>query len=149
PLHVAAKEGNADMVRWLVGAGASVERMTTETRANALHMAAFAGAVDVVRVLLEEGADPNAREGHWDQTPLVFAAAENRAEVVRLLLARGADPNATTRVVDLQNWNQLMRAADQRRDAVLQAFTQGKREPTPSEMQAAVRAGREVFEPGF
>lgn len=149
PLHVAAKEGNADMVRWLVRAGASAERMTTETRANALHMAAFAGAVDVVRVLLEEGADPNAREGHWDQTPLVFAAAENRAEVVRLLLARGADPNATTRVVDLQNWNQLMRAADQRRDAVLQAFTQGKREPTPSEMQAAVRAGREVFEPGF
>src|SRR5690606_37187647 len=46
-------------------------------------------------------------------------------------------------------WNQLMRAADQRRDAVLQAFTHGKREPTPSEMQAAVRAGREVFEPGF
>jgi len=149
PLHVAAKEGRADMVRWLLQAGASAERRTTETLATALHMAAFAGSADVVRVLLDNGADPNAREGHWQQTPLVFAAAENRAEVARLLLARGADPNATTEVRDLQNWSTLMRAGDQRRDAVLQAFTQGKREPTPSEMQAAVRAGREVFEPGF
>jgi uncharacterized protein len=150
PLHVAAREGNEAMVRWLLEAGAAVDRKTTETRANALHMASRAGDVAVVRTLLEFGADPNAVEDHWQQTPLVFAAAENRAEVVRLLLAQGADPNVTTFVRDLVEWSALMRAADQRRDAVLAAFTNdGTREPTPSEMQAAVKAGREVFETGL
>jgi ankyrin repeat protein len=150
PLHVAAREGNEAMVRWLLEAGADVNRKTTETRANALHMAARGGDVAVVRALLDHGADPNAVEDHWQQTPLVFAAAENRAEVIRLLISRGADPNVTTYVRDLVEWSELMSAADDRRDAVLKAFTNdGAREPTPSEMQAAVRAGREVFETGI
>lgn len=150
PLHVAAREGNEAMVGWLLSAGADVERKTTETRANALHMASTAGDVAVVQVLLDNGADPNSVEDHWQQTPLIFAAAENRAPVIRLLLSRGADPNVTTLVRDLVEWEALMEAADQRRDEVLAAFTNdGAREPTPSEMQAAVRAGREVFETGL
>lgn len=149
PLHVAAREGNEAMVQWLVDAGAQVDRMTTETRANALHMAATAGDVTVVEMLLDAGADPNAVEGHWEQTPLVFAAAENRVDVIELLLSRGADPNVTTHVRDLVEWNELMDAAEERRDEVLAAFTNdGAREPSPSEIQAAVRAGREVFEDG-
>ena len=150
PLHVAAREGNEAMVRWLLKAGASVDRKTTETRANALHMASRAGDVEVVTALLDAGADPNAVEDHWQQTPLVFAAAENRVDVIRLLVSRGADPNVTTYVRDLVEWSALMRAADERRDAVLAAFTNdGAREPSASEMQAAVRAGREVFETGL
>lgn len=150
PLHVAAREGNEGMVRWLLEAGVDVARKTSETRAEAIHMAASAGDVEVVSTLLEFGADPNAREEHWQQTPLVFAAAENRADVIRLLITRGADPNVATYVRDVVEWDALNSAADQRRDAVLAAFTNdGKRQPTPSEMQAAVRAGREVFETGL
>src|SRR5690606_12194430 len=150
PLHVAAREGNEAMVRWLLEAGAPVDRLTTETRATALHMAASAGDPAVVAALLEHGADPNVAEEHWQQTPLVFAAAENRAEVIRLLLDRGADPNVTTYVRDLLAWNELMRAADERRDEVLAAFTNdGAREPTPSEIQVAVKAGREIFSTGI
>jgi ankyrin repeat protein len=149
PLHVAAREGNEGMVRWLLDNGASADRQTSETLANALHMAAAAGDVAVVQTLLDHGADPNATEGHWQQTPLIFAAAENRAPVVRLLIERGADPNVTTEVRDLLEWSELMSAADDRRDAVLAAFTNdGAREPTPSEIQAAVKAGREIFETG-
>ncbi|MDZ7779724.1 MAG: ankyrin repeat domain-containing protein [Gemmatimonadota bacterium] len=147
PLHVAAREGNEAMVRWLLDAGADVARKTTETEADALHMASTAGDVAVVEALLDAGADPNAVEGHWEQTPLVFAAAENRVEVIRLLLSRGADPNVTTYVRDLVEWNEYMEAAEDRRDAVLAAFTSdGAREPSPREIQAAVKAGREVFE---
>jgi len=150
PLHVAAREGNEAMVRWLLEAGADVDRKTTETLANALHMAAGAGDVEVVTALLDHGADPNAVEDHWQQTPLVFAAAENRVDVIRLLISRGANPNVTTFVRDLVEWSALMRAADQRRDEVLAAFTNdGAREPTPSEVQAAVRAGREIFTTGL
>ncbi|MEX2467428.1 MAG: ankyrin repeat domain-containing protein [Gemmatimonadota bacterium] len=150
PLHVAAREGNEEMVRWLLEAGVEVDRKTTETQANALHMASTAGDVAVVSTLLDFGADPNSVEGHWQQTPLVFAAAENRADVIRLLISRGADPNVTTSVRDLVEWSKLMRAADQRRDEVLAAFTNdGARDPKPSELQAAVRAGREVFTTGL
>jgi ankyrin repeat protein len=150
PLHVAAREGSEAMARSLLQAGADPAKRTTTTLATALHMAAGSGDAAIVAALLEHGADPNMTEGKWGQTPLVFAAAENRVEVIEVLLEHGADPNATTTVLDLQEQSELQRAAEDRRDAVLEAFTNdGARPATPDEIQAAVRAGRDIYRTGL
>ena len=149
PLHVAAREGNADMVEKMLGAGANPEAVTTGTRANALHMAAGGGNTRIIAALLDRGVDIESREGEYGQTPLIFAAAWNRAEAIELLLERGADPNSRSEVIDLVKQADIDRAADRRRDEVIEAATGG--EPltaTASQIQEAVLAGREIQRTG-
>jgi ankyrin repeat protein len=75
----------------------------------------------------------------------MFAASAGRAEVVRVLLGRGAQPDLTTPVVDISIRSGEDRAAEGVREAVLEAFRGDQPEgtswqPTPAEVQAAVRA---------
>src|SRR5207245_6597750 len=100
-LHLAAKSGNAAVVRLIVDRGADVRALTT-TGATPLHFAAATGGSEAIAVLLDHGADPNAREPQWAQTPLMFAAASGRTAAVRLLLSRGADGAAAATVVDIR-----------------------------------------------
>jgi ankyrin repeat protein len=152
PLHVASKEGHAAVVKALLDAGSNPKAMTS-SRTTALHLAAAAGSVDAVAALLDRGADVNAREGAWEQTPLIFAAANNRVEAITLLLRRGATVDLSTRTVDLPTQDAVDRAAERRRDQVLDQFRamapeseRGAWRPTPSQVQAAMRAAREVQE---
>lgn len=146
PLHLASETGSAAAVQALLEGGASVTATTTNTGATPLHLAAASGDPDTVTLLLDKGADANAREAEWEQTPLIFAAAQNRAEAIRVLLARGADPRLTTKVIDVAKTSALDRAALQRQQKVLEGFD-GKKgtNATPSQVQAAVQAGRELF----
>jgi ankyrin repeat protein len=89
----------------------------------------------------------------WEQTPLIFAAANNRVEAIRLLLRRGATVDLSTRTVDLPTQDAVDRAAERRRDHVLEEFRKLAPEseraawrPTPSQVQAAMRAARAVQE---
>ena len=150
PLHVASKEGHGGIVKALLAAGANAKAVTT-SRTTALHLAAGAGSVEAVTALLDRGADVNAAEGAWGQTPLIFAAANNRVDAVRVLIRRGAKVDAATRILDLPTQDAVDRAAERRRDAVLDEFRksvpEGERaawRPTPSQVQAAMRAAREV-----
>lgn len=152
PLHVASKEGHGGLVKVLLDAGANAKAMTT-SKATALHLAAGAGSVEAVAALLDRGADVNAVEGAWGQTPLIFAAASNRVDAIRLLIKRGAKVDVATRIVDLPAQDAVDRAAERRRDAVLDGFRKSLPEseraawrPTPSQVQAAMRAAREVQE---
>jgi ankyrin repeat protein len=152
PLHVASKEGHGAIVKALLDAGASPKALTT-SKTTALHLAAGAGNVEAVTALLDRGADVNATEGAWGQTPLIFAAAGNRVDAIRLLIRRGAKVDVATRVLDLPTQDAVDRAAERRRDAVLDEFRKSVPEseraawrPTPSQVQAAMRAAREVQE---
>lgn len=152
PLHVASREGHGALVKALLDAGANVKAITT-SRTTALHLAAGAGSVEAVTALLDRGADVNATEGAWAQTPLIFAAASNRVDAVRLLMKRGATIDHATKVLDLPVQDAVDRAAERRRDAVLDGFRKSVPEaeraawrPTPSQVQDAMRAAREVQE---
>src|SRR5688572_21386411 len=152
PLHVASKEGHAAVVKVLLGAGSN-PRAVTSSKTTALHFAAAAGSVDAVAALLDRGADVNAREGVSGQTPLIFAAANNRVETITLLVRRGAIVDLSTKTVDLPTQDAVDRAAERRRDHVLDEFRKmvpeserGAWRPTPSQVQAAVRAARQVQE---
>jgi ankyrin repeat protein len=150
PLHVAARAGGSEVVRLLAEAGADLEARAANSGATALHLASAAGDVASIRFLVAEGADVDAREHQWGQTPLVFAAGWNRADAIQALLEAGADPDLTTRVVDLEEQEDLYQAAEERRDDLLDAFTGGEdgRPPTPSELKAAIEAGREIIRSG-
>ncbi|MGD9905513.1 MAG: ankyrin repeat domain-containing protein [Vicinamibacterales bacterium] len=148
PLHLASRAGNVAAVRALLGAGAAVDAAANPSGATPLHMAATAGSAEVVTALLDAGADINAREHEWGQTPLIFAASLNRIAAVKALLARGADPNVTSRTIDLQKHTPLYRASNERLAKVLEASAGKGGKPSPSQVQAAVQASRDLYTSG-
>ncbi len=146
PLHVASRAGNGAVVELLLTYGVSPDIPTATTGATPLHLAAVSGNAEVVRLLLERGADVDAREAEWGQTPLIFAAAQNRSAAVAVLLDAGADPSIASKVLDMQRFSALDRAAGNRQRELVDAFSMGGRERvTPAQMQMAVLAGRDAF----
>ncbi|MFD5653951.1 ankyrin repeat domain-containing protein [Streptomyces sp. NPDC127039] len=94
PLYLASVNGDTDIVRVLLAAGA---RPDTESgigsEGTPLCGAACWGHTETVRALLEYGADPNLREDHgtgW--APLDWASNGPHQETVDLLVAAGARP---------------------------------------------------------
>ena len=148
PLHVASRSGSAAVVQALLKAGGRVDARTTTSGVTPLHLAAASGGSDIVTLLLDHGADADAKESEWGQTPLMFAAAANRVEAIRVLLARGADATIKTRSIDIVHQSQLERAASALQKKVLDAAVLKGQEPTPSQVQAAIEASRELFASG-
>ncbi|WP_405694005.1 ankyrin repeat domain-containing protein [Streptomyces coelicoflavus] len=91
PLYLASVNGDADIVRVLLAAGARPDTESgIRSEGTPLCGAACWGHVEAVRVLLEHGADPNLREDHgtgW--TPLEWASHGSHQETVDLLVAAG------------------------------------------------------------
>lgn len=90
-LYTAAVSGRAGIVRVLLAAGASPDRLSSGTDL-ALCGAACNGHTDTVQALLAAGATPDAAEEHG-MTALVWAVQLGHADVVELLLAAGAHPD--------------------------------------------------------
>ena len=148
PLHLASRSGSVAVVRALLKHGGNAAARTSTTGVTPLHLAAEAGSADAVTALLDAGADVNAKESEWGQTPLIFAAEQNRAAVIRVLLARGADPHIATKTVDVTKMLALDRAAAQLQRKVIEASVPKGQEPTPSQVQAAIEASRQLFASG-
>ena len=149
PLHIASKGGSEATVKALIAGKSDVKAVTT-SGATALHFAAAAGNPDAVTALIAAGADPNARENEWGQTPLMFAAAANRPKAITALIKGGAQPSLATKAVVLTEQATLDQSASRKRNEVLAAFRggdgrQGGPPPAPSQMQAAIEAGRTVY----
>ena len=147
PLHLAAKIGAAPVMSVLLAAGADVDAMTGTGGATALHLAAASGNVEAVGILLDGGADANAREMEWGQTPLIFASSLGRTAVVKLLLERGAEASLASNTLDFAEESRRSQNASRRQSQVMEAFTAGNEDavPTPSQVQAAVLAARQVY----
>ena len=96
-LHWAALDGDVEMTRMLLYAGANVNASSRLGGYRPLHLAARNGRAAVVQVLLDAGAGPNVTDAHGT-TPLMLAAASGSTETVSALLARGANVNATESV---------------------------------------------------
>jgi uncharacterized protein len=92
-LHWAALDGNVDLVKMLIYAGANLEATTRLGGYTALHLAAKNGRADVVEALLTAGASPKTTTTAGT-TPLMLAAAAGSTPAVTALLNHGADVNA-------------------------------------------------------
>ena len=93
-LITASENGQANMVAFLLGKGAIVDKANKDG-CTALCYAAQSNHLGTLRLLLEKGADPNCQpydEGEF-AFPLYMAAVTNYAEVCELLLQFGANVN--------------------------------------------------------
>jgi ankyrin repeat protein len=148
PLHLASQAGSAPVVRALLQAGADPSARTTTSGVTPLHLAAASGNAEAVTLLVDRGADVDAAESEWGQTPLMFAASYNRADAIGVLLRRGADPRVATKALDITKQQALDRAATQVQRKVLEATVPKGQAATPSQIQAAIQAAREVLASG-
>ncbi|HJR70767.1 MAG TPA: ankyrin repeat domain-containing protein, partial [Gammaproteobacteria bacterium] len=113
-LHWAAYRGDAEAVRWLLGADAA-PAVANRAGATPLSLACIAGDAEVIELLLDAGVDVNERLPNGE-TALMMAARTGRPESVELLLARGADVNA---VENLRGTTPLMWAVAYEHPAIV------------------------------
>jgi len=102
-LLFAARAGDFDSAKLLVGAGANVNDADA-WGVTATVMAAHAGFGEIVEFLLERGADPNAAKPGF--TALHAAIMRRNTRMVTALLARGANANAP-----LETWTPTRRSS--------------------------------------
>ena len=95
PLADAARDGDLEQVRALIGTGADVNAAHGDGM-TALHWAAERGSVEMVEVLIYAGANAKAVTRIGDYTPLHLAAKSGSADVLRALIAAGAVLDART-----------------------------------------------------
>jgi ankyrin repeat protein len=123
PLLFAAREGNLEMARLLVGARADVERASANGT-RPLVVAITNNHIELAAFLVESGADVNAADAFYKRTPL-YAAVEMRnadytrdtpapaadarepMELIKALLARGANPNARANTTPFRGFYQV------------------------------------------
>ena len=96
PLHLAAQADRADVVLFLLEAGADPAAKTTEGAYGIypLHLAAAAGATNALSALLDHGFPVNAANEATGVTALHLAVFQAQPEAATLLLEAGADPHA-------------------------------------------------------
>lgn len=103
PMHIAAKNGHTEFVRYLVGKDLFVMDAKDREGRSALHLATAEGHWEVVESLLD---------GNWNiadsmsvtrRKCLHLVSANGAIDGVKLFLRRGADPN----VLDSQFWTPL------------------------------------------
>ena len=87
-MHVAAREGYADILSLLLGHGADLDGRGSWGQ-TPLQRAAWTGKVDAGKFLLDHGANINAQNDD-KSTALFMAAIQGHVEFVRMLLKRGA-----------------------------------------------------------
>lgn len=88
-MRVIYDQGNKDMVKFLIEAGADVNAKS-HYGATPLSLAAEKGHLEITKVLLSHGADINAKDDHGD-TALMYAVEFGHPDAVKLLLDSGSD----------------------------------------------------------
>ncbi|MDE3154414.1 MAG: ankyrin repeat domain-containing protein, partial [Acidobacteriota bacterium] len=117
-LHWAAVNGDVDLAKMLMYAGADVNASTRVGGYTALDIAAKDGHAEMVEALLKGGADPNGADEHGT-TPLMLASASGNVQAVSDLLTAGAKVNA---VESVKHETALMFAAANGRTDVVNAL---------------------------
>lgn len=72
---LAALNGKADALRWMISSGIDLNRPSEDLYAHGtpVHHAVCSGSLDAVKVLVEAGADLAAKDSAWHGTPLGWA----------------------------------------------------------------------------
>ncbi len=134
-LHWAAYRDHAEMVAWLIAAGADVNR-TNRYDETPLSLACVNGNPGIVEDLLELGALPNLRAA--GEPPLLTCARTGNVGTVELLLAHGANPNITD---GWKGQTAVMWAAAEDHVAVIETLLAHGADVNATAMPETVRAG--------
>eukprot|EP00667_Euglena_gracilis_P006275 EG_transcript_6322 len=123
-LSQAAKEGDVDLLRGLLGGDPLGVQATDPEGWQPLHFAAHAGQAAAVQLLLDLNADPHALKGDRS-TALHDAAYQGSEEICATLLERRVDANQT----DEDGWGALHFAAASGHAGVVRLLLQQKADP--------------------
>jgi len=99
PIHLAAEQGNLDMVNLLFELDANLSRID-ENGLEPIHLASRKGHKEVVQSLIEKGVDPNVRarlgpkKELRGKKPIHSAVQGGHQDVLALLIKYGADIHA-------------------------------------------------------
>jgi len=99
PLFLASDYGYAEVVRFLLSAGADPNIANNPFEETPLHVASRKGFLEVVASHIDGGANLEARDNDSDSTPLLLAAGQSNMAVVKLLIDRGADVSAKDSII--------------------------------------------------
>jgi ankyrin repeat protein len=90
-LHLMAKRGNVNAVKWLLSHGANPNAKWNHWGAlvTPLHLAVLGNHPEVSRALLDAGADPTIRDSMHDSDALGWATFFRRNEIVELIKTSG------------------------------------------------------------
>ena len=97
-LHVAARNGQLAMARWLLDHKADVNA-EDENKDRPLHLAVRANQLKIVRLLIQRGADINARNGE-DEQPIHIATVHGFNAILEFLLRKRSDINALNQRIE-------------------------------------------------
>ncbi|KAL5130329.1 Ankyrin repeat-containing protein [Glycine soja] len=94
-LHIAAKQGDLDIVKILMEAHPELSMTVDPSNTTAVHTAALQGHTEIVKLLLEAGSNLATISRSNGKTALHSAARNGHLEVVKALL--GKEPSVATR----------------------------------------------------
>jgi ankyrin repeat protein len=114
-LMAAVIDGDLNLVKQAIEAGASLDRYDWNLSYAPLGMAIDRGYLDVVECLLKAGANPHC--GSTSTTALGLAAENGEAQIVQLLLARKVDVNTP---IAAEGWTALLAAIKNGHQSVVQ-----------------------------
>jgi ankyrin repeat protein len=114
-LMAAVIDGDLDLVKQSIEAGASLDRYDWNLSYAPLGMAIDRGHVEIVECLLKAGANPHC--GSTATTGLGLAAENGEAEIMQLLLARRVDVNTP---IAPDGWTALLAAIQNGHRSVVQ-----------------------------
>jgi ankyrin repeat protein len=90
-LHLSVREGNIEIVEFLISQGADVN-IKDSLGVTPLQVAARAGRLEIVEYLLSKGAKVSVKD-HTGNTPLHDAVINEHIQIVKILVSHGADIN--------------------------------------------------------
>jgi len=90
-LHLAVRENQLEIVKWLIDFGLDVNVANKNRGGTALSIAAQEGHYEMVKYLLKRGANVNFEPPHPYKDVLFSAILSGSREVVQLLIDHGVD----------------------------------------------------------
>jgi ankyrin repeat protein len=103
-LMFAARRGDADSARILLGAEANPNEVAAKTGITALVAASAMGRTKAAALLLDHGADPNAVDATGFSALHYAALRKGATGIVTALLAHGANPNVRLHMAHPTSW---------------------------------------------
>ncbi len=102
-LHVAAKNGQLEIVQYLIQKGIDIDVKGGTFDASALNLAAGSGYIEIVKYLIEAGAELDATLAK--RNPLFGAIYGGHKEVVEFLVEKGIDITIRYTGENIKNMN--------------------------------------------